>query len=90
MSRPYDDWRLVLERRGSDEWIVRTATDGRHLHVYRVGDGDWIVSEVGRDSEGRGRDLSRALSALASDDTRPDWWDAVPAALALELDEDGD
>jgi hypothetical protein len=90
MSRPYDDWRLVLERRGSDEWIVRAATAGRYLHVYRVGDGDWIVSEVGRDSEGHGRHLSRALSAVASDDTRPNWCDAVPAALALELDEDSD
>jgi len=90
MRRPYDDWRLVLERRGSDEWIVRAATDGRRLHVYRVGDGDWIVSEAGRDSVGRGRDLTRALSALASNDTRPERWDAVPAAVALELDEDSD
>jgi hypothetical protein len=88
MRRPYDDWRLVLERRGSDEWIVRTATSGRHLHVYRVSNGDWLVSEVGRDSEGRGRDLTHALAALASEGMRPNWWDAVPAALALELDED--
>jgi hypothetical protein len=41
-----------------------------------------------RDSEGRGCDLTHALAALASEGMRPNWWDAVPAALALELDED--
>jgi hypothetical protein len=90
MNVPYDDWRLVVEPRGPDEWIVGAATGGRHLHVYRVGPGDWLVSEVGRGTEGRGRDVAGALVALASDDPGPDWWAAVPAALAIELSEDGD
>ncbi len=89
MSRPYDDWRLVLERRGSDGSSEPRPTGATCTRIASA-NGDWIVWEVGRDSEGRGRDLSRALPALASDDTRPDWWDAMPAALALGLDEDSD
>jgi hypothetical protein len=34
--------------------------------------------------------VTRALAALVGEGAGPDWWDAVPAALALELDEDGD
>jgi hypothetical protein len=88
MSRPFADWRLIVERRGDDEWIVRSATGGRHLHIYRVGDHDWLVSEVSRKKAGRGGQLTLALAALAGDETGPGWWQEVPAALRLELEED--
>jgi hypothetical protein len=45
---------------------VSTAGEERALHVYLLDSGDWLVSEVGRGSEGRGRDLAQALAALAT------------------------
>ena len=56
-----DDDLLVIETASPDEWIVTAPAGGRALHVYRLADGDWLVSEVGRGSEGRGPDLSAAL-----------------------------
>jgi hypothetical protein len=38
--------------------------DGRALHVYKLGRDDWLVSEVGRDTEGCGPDLTHAVAEL--------------------------
>jgi hypothetical protein len=54
---------------------------GRSLHVYRLAHGDWLVSEVGQDNEGRGKDLTHALAALSVGASPPDWWGVVAAAL---------
>jgi hypothetical protein len=72
---------VVVEVRGPGEWIVGTPAGGRRLHVYRVADDDWLVSEVGRRTEGRGADLARAITALGGDGPACDWWHLVPAAL---------
>jgi hypothetical protein len=73
---------LVVEEHGPGEWIIGAPGDGRPLHVYRVAHGDWLVSEVGRRSEGRGTDLHRALAALAALVPPQPWWDGVVAALS--------
>ncbi len=88
MNRPFDDWRLVVEPRGDGEWIVSSSAGGRPLHVYRVGVADWLVTEVGRGTEGRGEDAARALTALAAEALAPDWWSSVPAALDAEMSRD--
>jgi len=49
--------------------------------TYRLASADWLVSEVGRGNEGRGRDLQQALAALSAGVSPPDWWDAVAEAL---------
>ena len=72
---------VVVEVRGPGEWIVGAPTGGRRLHVYRVAADDWLVSEVGRRNEGRGADLTRAITALSGDGPACDWWRLVPAAL---------
>ena len=76
-----DDDRIFVETPGPDEWIVGTRTGERALHVYRVASGDWLVSEVGRDSEGRGSDLSAALMALRAGAPAPHWWGSIPKVL---------
>jgi hypothetical protein len=43
---------------------------------------DWLVSEVGRDSEGRGGDLSRALAALSAGAALVVWGRLLTEALA--------
>jgi|HubBroStandDraft_3_1064219.scaffolds.fasta_scaffold135822_1 hypothetical protein len=79
---PALDRRVVIDVCGPGEWIVRAPTGGRSLHVYRVAPGDWLVSEVGRDSEGRGSDLEHALAALSSaGGSSPDWWELLIDAL---------
>ena len=72
---------LVIETRDSGEWIVGVPGSKQPLHIYRLGPADWLASEVGHSNEGRGRDLTQALGALARGTTPPDWWKAVPAAL---------
>jgi hypothetical protein len=72
---------VVLDVRGPGEWIVSSPEGGAALHVYRLPAGDWLVSEVGRRSEGRGADLRQALAALAGDSTPPDWWGVAAEAL---------
>lgn len=72
---------LVVEEHGPGEWIVSSGAAGRPLHVYRVAHGDWLISEVGRRSEGRGADLPQALAALAARVTPRPWWSGVDAAL---------
>ena len=76
-----DDGRVIIESPSPDEWIVGTQTGERALHVYRVADGDWLVSEVGRGSEGRGTDLANALRALRADAPAPHWWDSTPGVI---------
>lgn len=77
-----DDDPLIIESPSPDEWIVGTrAEGGRALHVYRVAGGDWLVSEVGRGSEGRGPDLSAALIALPAGASAPDWWGSIPSVI---------
>jgi hypothetical protein len=49
--------------------------------VYRLAPADWLVSEVGRGSEGRGADLKQALAELSAGFPPPDWWDVVAGAL---------
>jgi hypothetical protein len=73
--------RLVIDVRGPGEWIVGTPAGGRSLHVYRLARADWLVSEVGRGTEGRGEDLRRALAALPTDACSPDWRDLLADAL---------
>jgi hypothetical protein len=62
---------------GRGEWVVGACAGGPSLHVYRLGRADWLVSEVGCDTEGRGLDLERALAALSARVGAPDWWNAV-------------
>jgi hypothetical protein len=71
------DLRVLIEVRGRGEWIADGAHGGRSLHVYRLGVSDWLVSEVGRDNEGRGSDLKAALAALSVGVCAPDWWELV-------------
>ena len=54
---------------------------GCSLHVYRLAHRDWLVSEVGRGNEGRGKNLTHALAALSAGVSPPDWWGVVAAAL---------
>ena len=82
------DQQLVVDVRGSDEWIVTSSDGARPLHVYRVGPADWLVSEVGRGTEGRGPDIRRALSALYDGRRRPEWADSLVDALDA-LDAEG-
>ena len=72
---------LAIEARGPGEWIIGAPSGGRRLHVYRVAGDDWLVSEVGRGSEGRGVDVGQALAALAGSGSPRDSWRFVPAAL---------
>ncbi len=81
-----DDDGIVVETPGRDEWIVGTRTGERALHVYRVANGDWLVSEVGRGSEGRGSDLSAALMALRAGAPAPRWWAAIPRVIGEDHD----
>ena len=75
---------LVAERRGPAEWIVGAPRGGPSLHVYRIGPEDWLVSEVGRSTEGRGRDLERALADLDVAEWPARSWDAVAQALDID------
>ena len=83
---PLDHERVIVESPGPDEWIVGMHTGGRALHIYRVAGGDWLVSEVGRGTEGRGPDLTRALMALLAGAPAPDWWSSIPAAIGEASD----
>jgi hypothetical protein len=76
--------KLVLDVLGHNEAIVGTAAGGRSLHVYRLEPGDWLVSEVGRCTEGRGTSLSQALAALSALAAGPDWWELIVELLASE------
>jgi len=77
------DQQLVVDVRGPDEWIVTPPARARSLHVYRVAPADWLVSEVGRGTEGRGPDFRRALIALYDGLPCPDWADSVADALGV-------
>jgi hypothetical protein len=72
---------VMVEARGPGELIVGAPTSDRRLHVYRLAVDDWLVSEVGRGSEGRGPDLAQALAQLAGNGSARDWWRLVPASL---------
>ena len=72
---------IVVDERGPGEWIVEVPGHRRPLHVYRFGPFDWLVSEVGRTSEGRGVDLSRALAALSAGAALVVWGRLVADAL---------
>ena len=73
---------LLVELLGAGEWIVSLPACGRSLHVYRLDPADWLVSEVGRDSEGRGATLEQALARLSAAVSSPGgWWDLVAGAL---------
>ena len=78
---PSLDQQVLVDVRGPGEWIVGAPAGGRSLHVYRLESADWLVSEVGRDNEGRGTDLKQALAALSIGIGSPDWWDVVAGAL---------
>jgi sarcosine oxidase gamma subunit len=75
------DQQVTLEARGPGEWIVAAPAGGRALHVYRLAPADWLVSVVGRDSEGRGADLKQALAALSTGVPRDPWWDLAAEML---------
>lgn len=79
--RPADESQLVIEVRGPGEWIVGAPEGGRSLHVYRLAPADWLVSEVGRENEGRGEDLGQALAALSVGAPPPGWWGLLWGAL---------
>ena len=76
-----DQRQLVVDVRSPTEWIVGVPALGHALHVFRLAPGDWLVSEVGRDSEGRGADLKQALAALSARVSPAGWWDVVAEAL---------
>jgi hypothetical protein len=78
---PPDGHDVVVDECGPGEWIVDVPRHDRPLHVFRLGPADWLVSEVGRSSEGRGGDLSRALAALADGATLVGWGPLVADAL---------
>lgn len=83
--RLLDHQGLVVEARGPGEWIVGAPTGGRRVHVYRVAGDDWLVSEVGRGTEGHVVDVAQALTALAASGSSRDWWRFLPAALEDEI-----
>ncbi len=56
------------------------------LHVYRLARRDWLVSEVGRGSEGRGASLPQALRALSAAVPPADWWEAAADMLSGAAD----
>jgi hypothetical protein len=65
-----------------DEWIVGPGSGARALHVYRLAPVDWLVSEVGSASEGRGAGLREALLQLAGAvAAAPEWWAAAQDAI---------
>jgi hypothetical protein len=76
-----DGRQVLIEVRGPGEWIVGVLSGGRSLHVYRLEPADWLVSEVGRDNEGRGRDLKQALAALSPGVSSSDWWELLTDTL---------
>lgn len=80
LSHLDQDGQPVVEVQGPAEWIVR-APHGRSLHVYRLAPADWLVSEVGRSSEGRGTGLEQALAALSARVSPADWWVVVAQLL---------
>jgi sarcosine oxidase gamma subunit len=82
LQPPSSDESIVVDVRGPGEWIVGAPSGERSLHVYRLAPGDWLVSEVGHESEGRGTDLRQAITVLSAGGSSPDWWGAVPEALA--------
>ena len=71
----------ALEARSPGEWIFEDTARGRALHVYRLAGSDWLVSEVGRGSEGRGASLAAALAMLRGDATLPGSWLELVGAL---------
>ena len=81
---PRHDQRVVVEVTAPGEWIVGAPSGGRSLHVYRMAQADWLVSEVGLGNEGSGANLEQALAALAAGGSAPDWWSSVTAALGVE------
>jgi len=78
---PAEHQPLVVEVPGPGEWIVGAPMGGRQLHIYEVAPGDWLVSEVGRNNEGRGADVAGALAALSDSSSAPSWWRSVPSLL---------
>jgi hypothetical protein len=83
------DDQVVIEPQGAGEWIASGPPGGRALHVYRLAARDWLVSEVGRGSEGRGADLPAALAALAARVRPGAWWDGVAEALSRSRPDPG-
>jgi len=75
---------VTVDVRAPGEWIASGPGAGPSLHVYRLDDADWLVSEVGRHSEGRGDTLAAAIAALSLASAPPSWW----SALAEMLDPD--
>src|ERR1700735_5276370 len=76
-----DEQQVVIDPLGPGEWIVILPERSLSLHVYELGPADWLVSEVGRSSEGRGTDLKQALQELSTSASVPECWEAVPEAL---------
>jgi hypothetical protein len=75
------DHEVLIDVHGGGEWIVGVSGSKQRLHVYRLGPSDWLVSEVGRSSEGRGGDLRQALAALSAGVPPPDWWKLIAEAV---------
>ncbi len=75
------DYEVLVDIRGPGEWIVTVDRRERPLHVYRLGRADWLVSEVGRENEGRGHDLTQALIALSAGEAPADWCQVIADAL---------
>ncbi|HUH80868.1 MAG TPA: hypothetical protein VLZ06_06030 [Solirubrobacteraceae bacterium] len=80
-SSPSSAEQVDLEARGAGEWIARPPGDGAALHIYELAATDWLVSEVGQTSEGRGSDVRSALAALARGRSAPAWWQGVVETL---------
>ena len=77
---------LAVELRSAGEWIVGRDGGDRRLHVYRLGADDWLISEVGRQNEGRGANFKQALIALAAVGWPAEWAAALTEAVAVKDD----
>ena len=54
------------------------------LHVYQLAPCDWLVSDVGRDNEGRGADLIAALTVLFAGSSLDLWGPLVAGAAVMQ------
>jgi sarcosine oxidase gamma subunit len=82
-SRP-EVQHIVVEPCGPGEWIVDVPGLRRALDVYQLAPCDWLVSEVGRDNEGRGADLIAALTVLFAGSSLDLWGPLVAGAAVMQ------
>jgi len=72
---------VFVDTLGPAEWIFGASNGGLVVHAYRLEPGDWLVSDVGGEHEGRGPTLRRALAELAKCVPPAAWWDHAAELL---------